>query len=83
MFQRQTKKLHKNQKLSLDQAIKDIASDPSIGQPKKGDLLGIQVHKFRMLDQVMLLAYELFADELKLVLLALGTHENFYRDIKR
>lgn len=82
-FQRQTKKLHKNQKLELDQAVLAIINDVHIGEMKKGDLAGVQVYKFRMVNQLMLLAYEFFEDQLQLHLLTLGSHENFYRDLKR
>lgn len=81
-FQRQIKKLHKNQKLELDQAILAIIDDVHLGEMKKGDLAGIQVYKFRMVNQLMLLAYEFFEDQLQLQLLMLGSHENFYRDLK-
>lgn len=82
-FVRQTKKLHKNQKKDLDNAIRAILIDPTIGEMKKGDLSGVQVYKFRMVNQLSLLAYEIFEEKLQLVLLALGTHENFYRDLKK
>ncbi len=82
-FIRQSKKLHANQKKELDDAVRMIINDPSVGEMKKGDLSGIQVYKFRMTKQLTLLAYEVFEDQLKLVLLALGTHENFYRDLKK
>ena len=82
-FQRQIKKLHKNQKLDLDKAIYEILENTEIGEMKKGDLNGIQVYKFKMVSQLTLLAYEFFEDQLQLHLLALGSHENFYRDLKR
>jgi hypothetical protein len=55
---------------------------PDIGEMKKGDLNGIQVYKFKMVKQLTLLAYEYDSGVLTLTLLALGTHENFYRDLK-
>lgn len=79
-FSKQVKKLHKNQKKELDQAVKDIVKEPSIGQMKKGDLNGVRVYKFKMTNQLTLLAYEL--NQQQLILLALGSHENFYRDLK-
>lgn len=82
-FKKQIKKLHKNQKTDLDKAVKKISKNPSIGEIKRGDLSGIQVYKFKMVKQLTLLAYEFYEDKLELILLALGTHENFYRDIKR
>ena len=81
-FSKQIKKLHKNQKNDVDKAVKKIASEPSIGDIKKGNLRGIRVYKFKMIGQLTLLAYEFHGDELCLVLLALGSHENFYRDLR-
>lgn len=40
------------------------------------------MYKFRMTSQLSLLAYTL-PDEDTIKLLAVGAHENFYRDIKR
>ena len=82
-FRRQVKKLHRNQKKDLDKAIKAVAKDPSIGEIKKGDLNGIQVYKFKMVKQLTLLAYEFHVNELQIILLMLGSHENFYRDLKK
>ena len=81
-FARQIKKLHKNQKNDLDNAVREILKNPRIGDFKKGDLAGIQVYKFRTVNQLTLLAYEFFEEQLILQLLALGSHENFYRDLK-
>lgn len=82
-FQRQIKKLHKNQKQDLDTAIYQILENPDVGEMKKGDLHGVQVYKFFMVQQLTLLAYEYFEGQLQLHLLMLGSHENFYRDLKR
>lgn len=82
-FSKEAKKLHKNQKKDLDQAVNEIVADPSVGEMKKGDLSGVQVYKFKMVGQLTLLAYEFYGDELRLVLLALGSHENFYRGLKK
>ena len=80
-FLRTYKKLHNNQKKEVDQAVADIVSDPTIGEAKKGDLLGVYVYKFDCINQQFLLAYEY--DPATRVLLLVGTHENFYRDLKR
>ncbi len=82
-FQRQIKKLHKNQKQDLDKAISLILKDTNIGDMKKGDLDGVRVYKFSMVNQLTLLAYEFFEDQLQLQLLMLASHENFYRNLKR
>ena len=82
-FKNQIKKLHKNQKLDLDHAIQDILKNPFIGDAKKGDLSDVRVYKFKMSKQLTLLAYEIAQQELKIILLAIGSHENFYRDLKK
>lgn len=81
-FIRATKKLHPPQKLEVDAALRVISANPSIGDAKVGDLAGIRVYKFRLANQLCLLAYRILDDE-SLKLLSVGTHENFYRDLKR
>lgn len=81
-FERAVKKLHKQQKVALDEAIRTIASQPEAGETKVGDLDGVQVYKFRMGGLLCLLAYRAL-DKNTLKLLMLGPHENFYRDLKR
>ena len=81
MFKRAYKRLHPNQKADVDDAVADIVRDPSIGEARKGDLAGVFVHKFKCNGQPTLLAYEY--DPETLLLLLLGSHENFYRELKR
>lgn len=79
-FLKAVKKLHANQKKDLDQAIRALIADPALGDAKSGDLSDVRVYKFRMTNQPTLLAYT--HDQRSLTLLALGSHENFYRDLK-
>ncbi len=81
-FARAAKKLPASGKAELDAAIQDIMSDPVAAEAKKGDLAGIRVHKFHCNRRLTLLActYHTTADVL--TLLALGSHENFYRDLR-
>lgn len=81
-FKKAVKKLHPNQKQELDLAVKAIVNNPDLGELKVGDLAGIRVYKFKMVSQLMLLAYQFENDTITLTLLALGSHENFYRDLK-
>lgn len=80
-FRRAYKRLHPNQKADVDDAIAAIVADPSLGEAKKGDLAGVFVHKLKCAGQLMLLAYEY--DPATRLLLLLGSHENFYRELKR
>ena len=81
-FVRATKKLHPPQKADLDGAVRMISADPAIGEAKAGDLAGVRVYKFRLSNRLCLLAYRIL-DEESVKLLTFGSHENFYRDLKR
>lgn len=80
-FVRAYKRLHNNQKDAVDAAVAVIVSQPEAGQAKKGDLARVFVYKFDCVNQVYLLAYEY--DPQTRVLLLVGAHENFYRNLKR
>ena len=80
-FSKAVKKLHAKDKESVDDAVRAIASNPTIGEARKGDLPGIRVFKFKINKQEILLSYSAGSDQL--LLIVLGSHENFYRDIKR
>ena len=81
-FNRAVKKLQKNEKLDLDRAVKELAANPLLGELKKGDLSFVRVYKFSMIHQQALLAY--LYDEIggSLIFIGIGSHENFYRDLK-
>jgi mRNA-degrading endonuclease YafQ of YafQ-DinJ toxin-antitoxin module len=81
-FDKVVKKLHRNSKLDLDNAVRFLSENPTIGELKKGDLAGIRIHKFKMVNQLTLLAYIYDEKEKSITLIALGSHENFYRDLK-
>jgi mRNA interferase RelE/StbE len=80
-FARAYKKLHNQKKVSVDNAVQEIVINPEIGEHKRGDLVGVYVYKFKAQAQEILLAYEY--DPQTRYLLLLGSHENFYRDLKR
>ncbi len=75
----------KKQFLPLQLAIQDevdvISDNPGTGEEKKGDLTGFRVHKFRFHKQEYLIAYKAASDNLVFVMI--GTHENFYRNLKK
>ena len=81
LFVKQKKKLHKNQLKDLDNAVKTIIENPDIGDIKVGDLQGIQVYRFKSMNNQILLAYEVYRHTLHLY--TFGSHENFYRDLKK
>ena len=81
IFAKQKKKLHKQQIIDIDEAVKSVSNDPTIGDMKVGDLQGIRVYKFIAKKQQILMAYEVI--DATLYLYTFGSHENFYRDLKK
>lgn len=77
------KKLPKQQKLELDEAVQAIMADPLLGEAKAADLAGVRVYKLKLNKQLALLGYEYDGETVPLYLLKLGSHENFYRDLKK
>lgn len=82
-FKKAVKRLKANQKKDLDSTVEELMVNPELGDQKKGDLAFLRVHKFKMVKQLTLLGYNFDSGKLTLELLALGTHENFYSDLKR
>jgi mRNA-degrading endonuclease RelE of RelBE toxin-antitoxin system len=79
-FGKKVKKLKKKEKSELDNAIREIVNNPSIGAEKKGDLRGVSVHKFKISNSEFLLSYRIVGEDLELI--TIGSHENYYRDLK-
>jgi mRNA interferase RelE/StbE len=80
-FEKKVKKMSKPEKDALDQEVKKIAENLSVGEEKKGDLRGVFVHKFKLKTTQYLLAYRRVNSNLELVMI--GPHENYYRDLKQ
>ena len=78
-FRRKAKKIHANEKTAPDRAVRKLVASPESGASKKGDLAGVRILKYKVKAQQYLLAYS-YEPEL-ITLLAIGTHENFYRDV--
>lgn len=82
-FVRQYKKLHDNIVVDVDAAVEVVAENPMVGDRKRGDLADLLVYKFHSQGQLYLLGYTV-DDNVRLIYLeAVGSHENFYRDLKR
>jgi len=79
-FERKVKKFSKQEKKRLDDQIRKIIDDPSIGSEKKGDLRGVYVHKFKLQTVQHILSYRFVGENLELIMI--GPHENYYRDLK-
>jgi mRNA-degrading endonuclease RelE of RelBE toxin-antitoxin system len=82
-FRKAYRKLTKNQLVAVNEAIHLISVNPQIGEQKVGDLSWLRVHKFKCLNQLMLLGYFVNKEQITLTLVDIGSHENFYRDLKK
>ena len=81
-FKKAYKKLHLNQLKEVNEAIAEVIKNPDIGEQKRGNLSWLWVYKFKVLGQLCLLGYSIDKKGgIILTFAALGTHENFYRDI--
>ncbi len=79
-FGKKIKKFKPQEKLALDREIKKIMADPALGSEKKGDLRGVLVHKCKIVNTLFLLSYRVVGEDIELI--AIGPHENYYRDLK-
>ena len=82
-FKKAIKRLSPIHKKALDETIRKIAANPALGEKKRGDLDFVRVYKFRLDNQEILLGYMYEEVAVELILLKLGSHENFYRDLKK
>lgn len=93
-FLKFVKKQQKSLQLVIEDAVEDICENCKIGEAKKGDLQGVRVFKFTHNKQEYLIAYRpasnegLLAEDVDVELLFIdfyqvGTHENFYSDLKK
>jgi mRNA interferase RelE/StbE len=80
-FEKRIKRIHQQEKKIVDQTIRNIADNPFVGEEKKGDLRGIFIRKFKIKTADYLLAYRMVGEDLELIMI--GTHENYYRDLKK
>jgi hypothetical protein len=56
-FKQFVKKAHRPLQLAIEDEVDLVGENPAIGEPKKGDLAGFFVHKFRFNRQEYLIAY--------------------------
>lgn len=80
-FEQRVKRFNQAYKKVLDEQIKLILENPTIGIEKKGDLSEVYVHKFKIKTIQYLLAYRFSEDLLELIMI--GPHQNYYRDLKK
>lgn len=88
-FARFLKKQTKPFQAAIEDEVLSICRTPEIGELKQGDLAGVRVHKFKFNRQEYLIAYSYSPDSdnaIQILLIdfyQIGTHENFYSDLKQ
>jgi mRNA interferase RelE/StbE len=82
LFHRRKKKASKSLQEAIDTAVRTILADPLIGTPKVSALKGVRIFKFTHQELEYLMAYRLEIRTRLIRLLAVGPHENFYRDLQ-
>jgi hypothetical protein len=92
-FSQYVKKARKPLQLAIEDAVEEVCANPDIGEAKWGDLAGIWVYKFKFQRQEYLIAYRPPpveprppSAEVELLMIdfyQVGSHENFYDDLKR
>ena len=80
-FKKFVKKQARPVQLSIEDEIERIIENPAMGETKTGDLQGFRVHKFAFKKQKLLIAYR--ASQVEILFYTVGTHENFYRNLKK
>ncbi|MDE2059146.1 MAG: type II toxin-antitoxin system RelE/ParE family toxin [candidate division NC10 bacterium] len=83
LFHRRKKKASRSLQEAIDAAVRMILTDPLIGTPKVGALKGVRVFKLIHEGLEYLVAYRSAVRERQIRFLAVGPHENFYRDLQR
>ena len=92
-FSQYVKKARKPLQLVIEDAVEEVCTNPDIGEAKLGDLAGIRVYKFKFQRQGYLMAYRppivepgrqgVEVEFLVIDFYQVGSHENFYDELKR
>jgi mRNA-degrading endonuclease RelE of RelBE toxin-antitoxin system len=80
-FKRFVKKQKRSFQLAIEDETEKIQNNPFLGEAKKGDLSGFRVFKFKFQQTEYLMAYKFLNTEI--IFYMIGTHENFYRELKQ
>ena len=80
-FKKFVKKQSRAFQLAIEDEVEGVRNAPDMGEAKKGDLTGLRVHKFKFQRQEYLIAYK--EESNTTIFYMIGTHENFYRELKQ
>ena len=80
---KEIKKLEKPVVQKVRKAIEEIAENPYLGEPLKGDLSDIRKWIIKVQGIQYRIAYEIYEDRVEVKIILIGTRENFYNELKR
>jgi len=80
---KEIKRLGKPVAQKVKKAIGDIAENPYLGEPLKGDLADIRKWVIKDRGIQYRIAYEIYEDRVEVKIIRVGTRENFYEELKR
>ena len=80
---RQLKKFDKPIRTKIINALEHIAENPYSGEALTGDLRTIYSYHLKVTGTEYRIAYQIREDEIVVVILQVGTRENFYEDLKK
>lgn len=79
---RQLKKFDKPIRVKLINELEKIAENPYIGELLKGDLATIYSYHLKITGTEYRVAYQIKEKEIVVVIMQIGTRENFYEKLK-
>jgi hypothetical protein len=82
-FRRAKRDLSEDAQKALDSEVQTILVNPLKGEQKAGPLRDVRVVKFTVSQQHYLAAYLFLPKSNVVQFLDVGSHENFYRDLRR
>ena len=77
------KKLDKPVREEMKNRLELIARNPYIGQKKKGKLNNIWGYGFNWCGTAYRIAYQIYDDELVVLIIAAGSHESFWEELSK
>jgi mRNA-degrading endonuclease RelE of RelBE toxin-antitoxin system len=81
-FRKAKRRLPDSTQQAVDEQVRALLQEPLLGEPKTGVLKGVRVAKFKEGAHQYLLAYQFLSKSNVIIMLDVGVHENFYRDIE-
>ena len=80
---KQLRNFDKPVKTKIIDALEKIAQNPFAGERLKGDLLELYSYHLNVIGAEYRIAYQIKEQEIVVVIMQIGTRENFYNELKK